>query len=32
MEKDIEWVSQVDLLDVVPRFTRLVDGAAEITL
>ncbi len=32
LEQDIEWVSQVDLLDVVPRFTRLVDGAAEITL
>jgi 2-phosphosulfolactate phosphatase len=32
LEEDIEWVSQVDLLDVVPRFTRLVDGAAEITL
>jgi 2-phosphosulfolactate phosphatase len=32
LEKDIEWVSQVDLLDVVPRFTRLIDGAAEITL
>lgn len=32
LEQDIEWVSQVDLLEVVPRFTRLVDGAAEITL
>ena len=32
LEDDIAWVSQVDLLDVVPRFTRLVDGAAEITL
>jgi 2-phosphosulfolactate phosphatase len=30
LEDDIEWVSQVDLLDVVPRFTRLVDGAAEV--
>lgn len=32
LELDLEWVSQVDLLGVVPRFTRLVDGAAEITL
>jgi 2-phosphosulfolactate phosphatase len=32
LEEDIEWVSQVDLLDAVPRFTRLVDGAAEISL
>jgi 2-phosphosulfolactate phosphatase len=32
LEKDIEWVSQVDLFETVPRFTRLVDGAAEITL
>jgi len=30
LEDDIAWVSQVDLLDVVPRFTRLIDGAAEI--
>ena len=27
---DIAWVSQENLLCVVPRFTRLVDGAAEI--
>jgi 2-phosphosulfolactate phosphatase len=32
LEDDIAWVSQVDLLDVVPRFTRLVEGAAEIRL
>ena len=32
LEEDIAWVSQVDLLDVVPRFTRLIDGAAEIRL
>jgi 2-phosphosulfolactate phosphatase len=32
LDEDIAWVSQVDLLDVVPRFTRLIDGAAEIRL
>ena len=30
LEEDIAWVSQVNLLDAVPRFTRLIDGAAEI--
>ena len=32
LEDDIAWVSQVDLLDAVPRFTRMVEGAAEIKL
>jgi 2-phosphosulfolactate phosphatase len=32
LEDDIAWVSQVDLLDVVPRFTGVVEGAAEIRL
>jgi 2-phosphosulfolactate phosphatase len=30
LEEDIAWVTQDDLLDVVPRFSRLVEGAAEI--
>ena len=30
MEEDIAWVSRVDALQVVPRMSRLVDGAAEI--
>jgi 2-phosphosulfolactate phosphatase len=30
LEEDIAWVSQVNLLDVVPRFTGLIEGAAEI--
>jgi 2-phosphosulfolactate phosphatase len=30
MEDDIAWVTRVDALDVVPRMSRLVDGAAEI--
>jgi 2-phosphosulfolactate phosphatase len=30
LEDDIAWVAQDDLLDVVPRFSRMVDGAAEI--
>src|ERR671935_1620358 len=29
LEDDIAWVSQVDALDVVPRFTRMVGAAAE---
>jgi 2-phosphosulfolactate phosphatase len=32
LEDDIAWCSQVSVLDVVPRFTRMVDGAAEVTL
>ena len=32
LEEDIAWCSQVDTLDVVPRFSRMVDAAAEITL
>ena len=32
LEDDLAWCSQDDLLDVVPRFTRMVDGAAEVTL
>ena len=32
LEEDIAWVAQVDALDVVPRFTRMVGPAAEITL
>jgi 2-phosphosulfolactate phosphatase len=31
LEEDIAWCSQVSVLDVVPRFTRMVDGAAEVT-
>jgi 2-phosphosulfolactate phosphatase len=31
LEEDIAWVSQVSVLEVVPRFTRLVGPAAEIT-
>jgi 2-phosphosulfolactate phosphatase len=30
LEADIEYCSQLDLLGVVPRFSRLVDGAAEV--
>ena len=30
LEDDIAWVAQDNLLDVVPRFSRMVDGAAEI--
>jgi 2-phosphosulfolactate phosphatase len=30
LEKDIAWVAQDNLLDVAPRFSRMVDGAAEI--
>jgi 2-phosphosulfolactate phosphatase len=32
LEDDIAWVSQDNLLGVVPRFSRMVDGAAEIVL
>jgi len=32
LEDDLAWVTQDNLLDVVPRFSRLVDGAAEIML
>ena len=32
LEEDIEFCAQESVLDVVPRFTRMVDGAAEITL
>ena len=32
LEEDIAWCAQESLLDVVPRFTRLVGPAAEITL
>jgi 2-phosphosulfolactate phosphatase len=32
LEDDIAWCSQVSVLDVVPRFTRMVDGAAEVKL
>jgi 2-phosphosulfolactate phosphatase len=32
LEEDIAWVAQVDLLDVVPRFARMVGAAAEVTL
>jgi 2-phosphosulfolactate phosphatase len=30
LEDDLAWVSQDNLLDVVPRFSRMVGGAAEI--
>ncbi len=30
LEDDIAWVTQDNLLDVVPRFSRMVEGAAEI--
>jgi len=32
LEDDIAWVAQVDLLDVVPRFARMVGAAAEVAL
>jgi 2-phosphosulfolactate phosphatase len=32
LEDDIAWCSQVDALKVVPRFSRMVDAAAEVTL
>ena len=31
LEEDIEFCSQEDRIDVVPRFVRMVEGAAEIT-
>ena len=30
LEQDIEWCARESVLDVVPRFSRMVDGAAEI--
>ena len=30
LEQDIEWCARESVLDVVPRFTAMVDGAAEI--
>jgi 2-phosphosulfolactate phosphatase len=32
LEEDIRFCAQENVIDVVPRFTRMVDGAAEITL
>src|SRR5256714_2480339 len=32
LEDDIAWCSQVDTLDVVPRFSKMVGAAAEVTL
>jgi 2-phosphosulfolactate phosphatase len=32
LEDDIAWCSQESILDVVPRFTRMVGSAAEVTL
>ena len=32
LEDDIAWCSQVDTLDVVPRFSRMAGAAAEVTL
>jgi 2-phosphosulfolactate phosphatase len=32
LEEDIAWVAREDALDVVPRFTRMVGAAAEVTL
>ena len=31
LEEDIAWCSQVSVLDVVPRLSRMLDGAAEVT-
>ena len=31
LEEDIAFCAQVSVLDVVPRLSRMVDGAAEIT-
>jgi 2-phosphosulfolactate phosphatase len=31
LEDDIAWCSQIDVLDVVPRFSRMVGAAAEVT-
>lgn len=32
LEDDIAWVSQVNLLDVVPRFSQMIEGAAEVRI
>jgi 2-phosphosulfolactate phosphatase len=32
LEEDIAWCSQVSVLDVVPRFTQMLDSAAEVRL
>jgi 2-phosphosulfolactate phosphatase len=32
LEEDIAWVSQVNLLDVVPRFSQMIEGAAEVKI
>jgi 2-phosphosulfolactate phosphatase len=32
LEEDIEFCAQENVIDVVPRFTRMVDSAAEVTL
>jgi 2-phosphosulfolactate phosphatase len=32
LEEDIKFCAQEDVIDVVPRFTRMVDSAAEVTL
>jgi 2-phosphosulfolactate phosphatase len=32
LEEDIAWCSQVSLLDVVPRFSRMLGSVAEVTL
>ena len=32
LEEDIAWCSQVSVLDVVPRFTRMLGSVAEVTL
>src|SRR4249920_2641844 len=32
LENDIAWCSQVSVLDVVPRLSRVLDAAAEVTL
>jgi 2-phosphosulfolactate phosphatase len=32
LEDDIAWVSQVNLLDVVPRFSQMIEGAAEVKI
>jgi 2-phosphosulfolactate phosphatase len=32
LEEDVAWCSQESVLDVVPRFTRMIGSAAEVTL
>ena len=32
LEEDIAWCSQVSVLDVVPRLSRMLERAAEVTL